>query len=398
MPTGMQGLIGNPYVALGMGLLGGNTGRTGDQAFANAMRSGLQAMNQSAQFGLLSQMQDLQRQQIEQEIRKEDEERERKRRLRETMGSMAYKGATPEERRDILGSAFPEMAAKSLLDTPPEYLEYLKAKSASLLSEKPAAPKAPISLMDPRSFQQVSLRPDDPKVDDLLSQGFVRVGLGLQGTTPSDIFPGTESQMGQAVQQIGFYEDLTTEMDRWIAAIESDPSLVGPVGGMRSAGQTMLGVTEDLTAIVSPQFANNLKAFTDEALSRGVASDMPTEERQRLFTDPRLSRRELFENRLGLALARMQYGEGRIPVEVIRRSIKDAKMTGLTSSRQVLSRIKDIRGRVSSNIEQLNWRLQGGSSGRVEGRAQHPETKEPMVKIGGTWYSETEARQKGLLR
>lgn len=401
----LPGMLGNPYISTGMGILAGNQGETGNVAFSNAMRSGLQSMNTAAQFGLLQQMHELEREKRQQEIDERTERLERRRKLEELMSDPGYMSAPRASQRQMVGQILPESMAKGLLATSEDEIALQRAKTAALLAEasynqrRPTVTaKAPISLMDPNSFQQVSLRPDDPRVDQYLDRGFVRVGLGLQGQTPTDIFPGSTTQMGQAVQQLGFMEDLATEMDTWIASIESDPSLVGPVGGLRSMGQTALGVTEDMTALASPEFANKLKTFTENALMSGAADDMPAEERQRLFTDERLSRRKLFENRLGLALARLQYGEGRIPVEVIRRSIGDARMTGLTSSRQVLSRLRDIRGRVSSNIEQLNWRLEGGPSGRTEGRATHPETGETMIKIGGKWYRESEAQRRGMLR
>lgn len=400
-PKSLQGILSNPLLMMGLGMLGGNQGVTKGAAFSNAMRGGLGGAVAGQRSSMLGQLTEAQIKKLTEETMRRERAADKQRQAQAMMASSVYQSASPDEQRSMLSTMFPAAAAQSMLSQSPEQRDYMKARTVESLANAATAggspsQKLPMNLIHPMSGDRVTVRPEDPRVDDYLAQGYQRVGMQMQGT-PDQLFPGTKRQMGTAVAEMGFMEDLSRELDRWITNIQQDPSLVGPSGAVRGLAQKAIGMTEDASALVSPGFANSLKEFVDGAVSAGVTDDLPAQERRSLFTDPDIPQRTLFQNRLGLALARLQYGEGRIPVEVIRRSIDDAKLTGMTSSREVLSKYGAIRDRLNSHLEQLNWRLTGGSRGRVEQKAVMPGTGEPAVKIGGTWYKESEAKRLGLI-
>lgn len=133
-----------------------------------------------------------------------------------------------------------------------------------------------------------------------------------------------------AKQQIGFINEATGTIESLLSEIEKDPGVVGIRGSLRSTGQTALGVLSDLGA------KNLLGVARDIAAS---ASDLPLDEFQTMFESETLSTLNLLENSIGLILARMRTPDGRIPVDVITRSIDDVSLSGITSSEQVKSRL-----------------------------------------------------------
>lgn len=83
---------------------------------------------------------------------------------------------------------------------------------------------------------------------------------------------------------------------------------------------------------------------------------------QTFFSSPTLSVLGLIENSVGLILARLRTPQGRVPVDVIKRSIKDVKLTGLTGTKQVVNRLEfvfNMLGKRESGLQQ-RFDLGGG--------------------------------------
>ena len=125
---------------------------------------------------------------------------------------------------------------------------------------------------------------------------------------------------------------------------EGDPTLLGLVGGLRGSGQTGLTILDDLG------FGHIAEAASDAAMSiAGQAQeegDFGFDHVVDFFDDPELSSLDIMANSIGLILARIQTPEGRVPVEVIRRSIDAVGLKGLRGSEQIRNRLKFVRDKL----------------------------------------------------
>ena len=133
--------------------------------------------------------------------------------------------------------------------------------------------------------------------------------------------------------------------------IKTDPTIVGIGGSLRATGQTALGVIGDLGA---RKFVDSVKDLAFEN------TDLGLDDITKLFDAPTLSVLSVLENSIGLILARLRTPTGRIPVDVIKRSIDDVKLTGLKGSKQVENRLNFV-------LKQLERR-----SGAIEQRFDLP--------------------------
>ena len=121
-------------------------------------------------------------------------------------------------------------------------------------------------------------------------------------------------------------------------------------GSLRSKGQTAIGVLGDLGMSNVVDVARDI-ADTDTELGIDAFTEM--------FESPTLSVLGLIENSVGLILARLRTPEGRVPVDVIRRSIEDVKLTGLTSSEQVMNRLRFVQAHLERRTNAIKKRFGG---------------------------------------
>jgi len=124
-------------------------------------------------------------------------------------------------------------------------------------------------------------------------------------------------------------------LESMLVDIEADPTLAGVPGSLRKGAQTTLGVMEDLL-----RYAPVIGPVLD--MAEALTDDMSSEDKERFGHDPKLSRLRIFENDLAWALARARQPEGRILAKNYEAATKDAKITGVTSSRDVVARIGEI--------------------------------------------------------
>jgi len=171
---------------------------------------------------------------------------------------------------------------------------------------------------------------------------------GMGATTPTQSQMTTQNELWQE------YDSTIQNVEEMLVAIEKDPSLVGAMGSVRKAAQTTAGVVEDIASVI-PGVG---KAW--ESVSNIIAKDVQLADKKASFAnDPQLSQLRLFENDLGLALARSRHPTGRIPVDIINRSIRDAQLTGLTSSKDVINRMRKILEELKENQKNVEEVMQG---------------------------------------
>ena len=120
-PAGSSSMLFNPYLQFGLGILGGNVGATGDEAFASAMRGGLASGFEAQRLGMLGQMQSLQQKQMEQQIAEQERQAELRRRRQAMMPGLAggMLSAAPETQAQAMQGLlelYPDMAPQILLE------------------------------------------------------------------------------------------------------------------------------------------------------------------------------------------------------------------------------------------------------------------------------------------
>lgn len=106
-------MLMNPMFQMGMGMLAGNEGKTGDQAFRNSLGSGMdRAMQGQQQLSWLA-TQQAQRRAMEQEFAQRARMEEQRRQAAAAMQTQAFMGASPDEQQHALSQHYPEMAVQA---------------------------------------------------------------------------------------------------------------------------------------------------------------------------------------------------------------------------------------------------------------------------------------------
>lgn len=135
-------------------------------------------------------------------------------------------------------------------------------------------------------------------------------------------------------EQLSFIGDAKTVISDLMFEIQKDPGIVGVKGSLRATGKTAVGILTDLGLNSLVERARDLAATQTDASVNDVKG---------WFDSPTLSVLGLIENSVGLMLARLRQPDGRVSVDVIKRSIEDMKLSGLTSSQNVVDRLTFIQ-------------------------------------------------------
>jgi len=141
----------------------------------------------------------------------------------------------------------------------------------------------------------------------------------------------------------------------------ADPQTFGLVASIAGGLRTGAKVSEDLaTVFPGAQKIVDLGVKGFKSIVR--PEDVP--KIGKLFNVKTLDSLSLFENSLGLILARARIPRNRVPVEVIKRSIKDVKLRGIRADVQSRNRLERIRKELTAHKESLDSRL-GTPSGET---------------------------------
>ncbi len=186
---------------------------------------------------------------------------------------------------------------------------------------------------------------DAPIDDDLASELGLPRGtpyrevVGLIPRSPEEIkkagaaAAATGRESVEAEQLLGIMSEAQSMIRTLLTEIEEDPGIVGIRGTLNRTGQTALAVIGDLGLTSLLESARDI-AFSD--------SDLNLDELTELFSNPTLSVLSIIENSVGLILARMRTPNQRIPVDVIKRSISDVRLTGAKGSDQIKNRLNFV--------------------------------------------------------
>ncbi len=198
--------------------------------------------------------------------------------------------------------------------------------------------------------------------------------MGMRLPTPEEVAERTSRGKARGTKQVAAEEQLTfineaeTQIDDLIEEINADPTIVGAVGALRATGRSALTVLQDFGLDELVAAARDL---ADEDSELGI------DEVEGMFDNPELSSLDIMANSIGLILARLRNPTGRLPVELIRRSIAEVGLKGARGSKVVvdrLNKVKELMGRRRASLRKrfpdMPAELFGdppGSAGGVEG-------------------------------
>lgn len=186
-----------------------------------------------------------------------------------------------------------------------------------------------------------------------------KLGVGIGSTLrdvvgvipPSTREVATERARGRLLvqneEQLQFLDEGILTITTLLEEIEEDPTLVGTVGRLRATGRTALNVLSDLGL-------DNVVDFARDTAETGT--DLGFDEINDLFDDETLSVLELLQNAIGLSLARVTVPTGRIPVDVIQRSIRDVRLAS-RGSEDVRVSLERVLGRLQRRSESIKRRF-----------------------------------------
>lgn len=149
-------------------------------------------------------------------------------------------------------------------------------------------------------------------------------------------------------EQLAFIDEARMMIGDLLDEVEVDPGVVGVRGSLRATGQTAVGVLGDLGMDSLVETARNM-AFE--------GTELGLDEAAALFESETLSVLDILENSIGMILARLRTPSGRIPVDVINRSISDVGIKGLKGSKQVENRLRFVLSQLDRRAEAINKRF-----------------------------------------
>ena len=158
----------------------------------------------------------------------------------------------------------------------------------------------------------------------------------------------------RAREDLGFISEAQSSIKGLLLQVEGDPArgiigdpgLVGIIGSLRRTGKRAFGIIKDLGLTSLIEGAKEL-AFSN--------TDLTAKEQEGLFSSSTLSVLQLIEHSVGLTFARLRTRSGRVPVEVIKISIRDMQLAGGLPSEMVVDRLHFMSNLLSSrgrNIEE----------------------------------------------
>ena len=169
----------------------------------------------------------------------------------------------------------------------------------------------------------------------------------------------------EAEEQLSFVREAQVNLKNVLEELEIDPTLVGAVGSFRAKGRSFVTLLNDLgmddllsafrdsgdedlagRADVLEGFVSTATLESSEALTDPETGETGFELTLSLFENPTLSSLDIIEHSIGVIIARISTPAGRIPVELIRRSIELVGLKGLRGSKVIIDRLNFVNDRM----------------------------------------------------
>ena len=245
--------------------------------------------------------------------------------------------------------------------------QYRRAQIEKLRRPDRVTEKNPILLYNPSTGEKRGVIPGTDETRRMLSGGWVPVDI--QGT------PGEFSELtGTRADQLrGRYDNASTAktvVNELIQNVKENPGNYGAVGAVKGALQSGGAVFGDVFEATGIDIIGTLgRSFEQEVATGEVDPEIVSR-----FFNPDIPENEVKENYLAYELAKARKGIGRAPaVADVENAKNSVNLTGLTSSKDVLSRLQQISREFENAQRNLSNRLPGQSTPSVTRWRMTPE-------------------------
>lgn len=188
---GVQGLLSNPLLNIGLGILANNNSRNLGQVLGRGALSGLQNVQQQQQFEQQRKMQDYQAKEYERKQKEFD--REQKAIEDFKVKFPEYAGAVDLDPKAAIKAAYPNVAANSI----DPYYQFLPTSGGYAAGN---ARTGKVDMVLDQNGQPIIRSQDDPKLQGTIEEAKTRAGAGFK---ISDKLPGkllTEEQLADMLR------------------------------------------------------------------------------------------------------------------------------------------------------------------------------------------------------
>ncbi len=146
-----------------------------------------------------------------------------------------------------------------------------------------------------------------------------------------------------AEEQLAFVGEAQVQIKTLLEELIEDPTLVGAIGSFRATGRSGITLLQDLGM---DDFISSVSELAFNAETNETTGETGFELTLDLFENPTLSSLDIIEHSIGVIIARLSTPAGRIPVELIRRSIKLVGLKGLRGSQVIIDRLNFVNDRM----------------------------------------------------
>lgn len=204
-------------------------------------------------------------------------------------------------------------------------------------------------------------RKDDPALDAALKAGGRQIGLSVQAQSVEGLLP-TSTTADNIREDLNAISRARSTIGTVIKGIEEDQSRGGARGTVSRLFQKGTGIIGDFVQ------AGAAIGFTNDMANR-VLRDIESEQADKAisgFFDPALPQNTVFENSMAYALARARKGSGRLNSDDVENARKDVGITGLSSVKEVLAKLRAVDSELTSSEGGLQQRLKGVTGNKKE--------------------------------
>lgn len=378
----MASFMDNPYMGQYMGQMGlGLLAASQPQPYGVNRYSLIQnSMNQANQNLMRQQMFDMQKEEYEEKKKERNKIKTAQSKLfggedpsTDITWETGRQGMSPEETMAAVGQVAPEAAIERMLakpqapgkpylvqegdkkvyyrDIPDGQGGFKTEKVAEGPAWKPAEKSGveSVTLRNQDTGQYVEMDKKDPRLPGMLGPDspWVKERIQRTGGLPATRIDDIKADLSSVTRA-------RSRVKQMLTAVTEDRSRAGIAGTIRRWGQTALGITNDLADLgidVGGIVGDTVVGLKEDLNAENVDPQVAT------YFDEKLPQNTVFENSLAYQLARARKVGKRINLEDFKTAKADINLTGVTSSDDVIARLRAIDMEFAEAEMDLNKRM-----------------------------------------
>ena len=204
---------------------------------------------------------------------------------------------------------------------------------------------------------EVGLTPGTPEFNSFIKAQTIKTDIAAQAMQQaggSVISPGKRDEL---VKDVEFVSNISNQLDSVIEKIDADPTLAGGVGGIRKTGNKIGTLLKD--------FGVDVESFLPEGMGK------------EFIFDSNIPTINALENTIASGFAKVLYPGQKITNLQINEAKKVVKLTGLTGSKEVTDRLREVKSLMNTYVNSYQNLLDVGSIKNEKKRLKlNPKTGE----------------------